>query len=192
MRRLHHFRPLLALDPWESATSRDELPQRYIQRADVKFGSVVVQPGHTWIWRGGGTPALDSDIPRLQVHTHNSSNSLPNSPSRSHFNDITGSAWLSSHMSKHDLRLESYLQLSCDKGQKPFILSDVFSSSLIVSVYSQLKSDCNITQNLVLHCWHWTVRLQWMHSSGLQTIMNSAWNLCLGCNITSRGNALNL
>jgi hypothetical protein len=52
MRGLHHFRPLLALDPWESATSRDELPQRYIQRADVKFGSVVVQPGHTWIWRG--------------------------------------------------------------------------------------------------------------------------------------------
>jgi hypothetical protein len=150
MRRLHHFRPLLALDPWESATSRDELPQRYIQRADVKFGSVVVQPGHTWIWRGGGTPALDSDIPRLQVHTHNSSNSLPNSPSRSHFNDITGSAWLSSHMSKHDLRLESYSQFSCDKGQKPFILSDVFSSLLIFS--ASIPSSSLIATSLKIWC----------------------------------------
>jgi hypothetical protein len=45
---------------------------------------------------------------------------------------------------------------------------------------------------LVLHCWHWTVRLQWMHLSGLQTIMNSSWNLCLDCNIPSSGNAISL
>jgi hypothetical protein len=108
---------------------------------------------------------------------------------RSQFNDITRSAWLSSHTSKYDLRLESYSQLSCDKGQA---FHSIRCLQLFAHFYSPLKFDRKITQNLVLHCWHWTVRLQWMHSSGLQTIMNSSWNLCLGCNIPSSGNAINL
>jgi hypothetical protein len=138
--------------------------------------------------RSGKPPALDSDIPRLQVHTHNSSNGLPNSPSYT----IQWHQWkrlVIFPYVEHDLRFESYSQLSCDKGQAFHFIRCL---QLFAHFYSPLKFDHNITQNLVLHCWHWTVRLQWMHSSGLQTIMNSSWNLCLGCNIPSSGNALSL
>jgi hypothetical protein len=156
----------------------------------VKFSSVFVHPGHISIRRGGrGNHPRWSPISSGCKYIHTIRATVCPILHRSQFNDINGSAWLSSHMSKHDLRFESYSQLSCDKGQA---FDFIQCLQLFAHFYSPLKFDHNITQNLVLHCWHWTVRLQWMHSSGLQTIMNSSWNLCLGCNIPSSDNALSL
>ena len=156
----------------------------------MEFSSVFVQPGHISIGRGGWGkhPRWPLISPGCK-YIHTTRATVCPILHRSQFNDITGSAWLSFHTSKHDLRLESYSQLSCEKGQAFHFIRCLH---LFAHFYSPLKFDRNITQNLVLHCWHWTVRLQWMHSSGLQTIMNSSWNLCLGCNIPSSGNTISL